>query len=131
LDEEHPGRTGLWRTVVSLKFVFFAPLAAAAVAAASIAVAPIASADPGWPVAGAESAADTVRDLQSQGYNVQINWVNGISRGDLSRCSVRAIYNPDRSAISPPPQATTVYVDVDCLHDNDYGSGGIGVGFGF
>jgi Spy/CpxP family protein refolding chaperone len=109
---------------VSLKFVFFAALVAAA-----IAVAPIATADPGWPVAGAESAADTIRDLQGQGYNVQINWVNGISRGDLSRCSVRAIYNPDRSATSPPPQSTTVYVDVDCPHDHDSG-GEVGVGFG-
>jgi hypothetical protein len=114
---------------MSLKFVSFAPMfVAAAVAAASIAVSPTANADPAWPVAGAESAADTIRDLQRQGYNVQINWVNGISRGDLSRCSVRAIYNPDRSATSPPPQSTTVYVDVDCIHDND---SGIGVGFGF
>ena len=115
---------------MSLKFVFFASLVAAAVAAASIAAAPIAAADPGWPVAGGESAADTIRDLQGQGYNVQINWVNGITRGDLSRCTVRAIYDPDRSAVSPPPQSTTVYVDLDCLHD-DYSSGGVGVGFGF
>jgi hypothetical protein len=96
------------------------------VAVVSIAVAPIATADPVWPTAGAESAADTIRDLQDLGYNVAINWVNGISTGDLSRCSVRAINNPDRSATSPPPQDTTVYVDVDCPHDHDWGSFGFG-----
>jgi hypothetical protein len=103
-----------------------------ATAAASIAVAPVATADPVWPVAGAESAADTIRDLEDQGYNVAINWVNGYSSGNLSRCSVRAIHNPDRSATSPPPEATTVYVDVDCPHDHDWGgSFGFGIGFGF
>jgi hypothetical protein len=104
-----------------------------AMGAASIAVAPIATADPVWPVAGAESAADTIRDIEDQGYNVAINWVNGVSTGDLHRCSVRAIHNPDRSATSPPPEDITVYVDVDCPHDHDE-SGiffGPGIAFGF
>ena len=96
--------------------------------AAMIATAPIAAADPPWPVAGAESAADTVRDLQDQGYNVAINWVNGHQGSDLSRCTVSAIYNPDRSADSPPPQSTTVYVDVQCPHDDRSGAG-ISIGF--
>jgi hypothetical protein len=106
----------------------FALLLVAAGGATLIATAPIASADPVWPVAGAESAADTVRDLQDQGYNVSINWVNGHQGSDLSRCDVSAIYNPDRSAESPPPQSTTVYVDVQCPHDD---RGGAGIGFGF
>lgn len=106
----------------------FTPLLVAVGGAMLIATAPIATADPTWPVAGAESAADTIRDLQDQGYNVAINWVNGHQGSDLSRCSVSAIYNPDRSADSPPPESTTVYVDVQCPHDD---RGGVGIGFGF
>jgi len=105
----------------------FVLLLVAAGGATLIATAPIVAADPVWPVAGAESAADTVRDLQGQGYNVSINWVNGHGSGDLSRCSVSAIYNPDRSADSPPPESTTVYVDVQCPHDDR----GAGISFGF
>jgi hypothetical protein len=105
----------------------FTPWLAAVGGATLIATAPIAAADPVWPVAGAESAADTIRDLQDQGYNVAINWVNGHSYSDLSRCNVNAIYNPDRSADSPPPESTTVYVDVQCPHDDR----GVGIGFGF
>ena len=65
-----------------------------AVGVASMVAAPIAAAEPVWPVAGAESAADTVRDLEDQGYTVAINWVRGYSTEPLSRCSVSAIYNP-------------------------------------
>src|SRR6201997_3811117 len=115
---------------MTLERLSLAPLVVTAGAVALIAAAPIATADPAWPVAGAESAADTIRDLQDQGYNVAINWINRRS-GDLSRCAVRAIYNPDRSTTSPPPESTTVYVDVDCPHDYDFGSGSLGVGFGF
>jgi hypothetical protein len=106
----------------------FAPLLVAAGSATLIATAPNATADPAWPVAGAESASDTIRDLQDQGYNVAVNWVNGHQGSDLSRCSVSAIYNPDRSAQSPPPQSTTVYGDVQCPHDD---RSGVGIGFGF
>ena len=102
-----------------------------AVGAVSIAVAPIATADPSLPMAGTESASDTIRDIEEQGYNVSINWVNGFSRRNLSECSVRAIHNPDRSATSPPPQDTTVYVDVDCPHDNDDSGIFFGPGFAF
>ena len=105
----------------------FALLLVAAGGPTLIATAPIATADPVWPVAGAESAADTIRDLQNQGYNVSINWVNGHGSGDLSRCSVSAIYNPDRSADSPPPESTTVYVEVQCPRDDR----GAGISFGF
>jgi hypothetical protein len=53
---------------------------AALLAALGAAVsAPIAAADPVWPAAVAEPADATLRDLASQGYNVQINWVGGYS----------------------------------------------------
>lgn len=112
---------------MSLKFGTTVWTAAAAVAA-SIAGAPVASADPTWPVAGSESAAATIRDLQDQGYNVAINWLNGYSQGPLEECSVGAIYNPDRSGTPTPPENTTVYVDVSCPHDNRSGAQ-FGVGF--
>jgi hypothetical protein len=89
-----------------------------AAAAAAFMTAPLATADPPWPVAGAESAADTIRDLQSQGYRVGINWVFGYTTSSLDRCSVTAIHNPD----GPPGGSdapTTVYIDVACPnHDN-------------
>ncbi len=100
-------------------------------AAASLAVAPIGTADPVWPVAGAESADRTIRDLEDQGYMVQINWVGGNSMTPLTLCRVNAINNPDRSFDSPPPQNTIVYVDVWCPHDWDWDWGSFGVGFGF
>ncbi|MDT5009345.1 MAG: hypothetical protein QOH57_962 [Mycobacterium sp.] len=96
--------------------------------AVSIAGAHTAAADPTWPIAGAESAAATIRDLQQQGYNVAINWVGGYRDGPLDDCTVGAIYNPDRSGTPAPPQETTVYVDVTCPHDN-HSSIGVGVGF--
>jgi hypothetical protein len=43
-------------------------------------VAPPAAAEPPWPVPGTESAADTIRDLQSQGHRVGINRVFGYTR---------------------------------------------------
>jgi hypothetical protein len=94
--------------------------------AALIAAAPAVSADPVWPVPGAQSAAATIADLQAQGYDVRINWVSGRSSVDLSRCSVSAIHNPDRSATGPTT-FTTVYVDVSCPND-DWDTGGISIG---
>lgn len=98
-------------------------------AAASFACAPVAAAEPVWPVAGAESAGATIDDLQAQGYDVQINWVSGVSSVPLSWCKVTAIHNPNHS---PPTENTfaTVYVDVSCPNpDDDWGGVGIGVGF--
>ncbi|MBV9089195.1 MAG: hypothetical protein JO044_04710 [Mycobacteriaceae bacterium] len=115
---------------MSLKLGIVAMWLAAAGTAASILVAPLAGADPVWPVAGAESASDTIADLQAQGYDVQINWVTGYSRAPLSRCSVSGINNPDRSPGSDKT-LTTVYVDVVCPNDDwDWGGVGIGVGIG-
>jgi hypothetical protein len=99
-------------------------------AAASIAVAPIAAAEPVWPVAGAESAAATIADLEAQGYDVQINWVSGVSNVALTQCKVLAIHNPDNSPGSEST-FTTVYVDVSCPNRDDDFWGGVGIGVGF
>ena len=104
---------------------------AAGLFVASLACAPVAAADPVWPVAGAESASATIDDLQAQGYDVQINWVSGVSSVPLSQCKVTAIHNPNHSA-EPPTTFTTVYVDVSCPNEHDDGGWvGIGVGAGF
>jgi hypothetical protein len=100
-------------------------------AAISLANAPAATAEPVWPVAGAESASATIDDLEAQGYDVRINWVSGVSSVPLSLCKVTAIHNPNHS---PPNENTfeTVYVDVSCPNpDDDWGWGGVGVGIGF
>ena len=96
-------------------------------AAAMLALAPTAAADPLWPSAGDQSASATIEDLEAQGYNVQINWVNGGSIQPLSQCSVPAIHNPNRSG-EPPATFTTVYVDVSCPDYSD--DSGFGFGFG-
>ena len=101
-----------------------------AASAAMIAVTPAASADPVRPMAGAESAADTIRDLEDQGYTVAINWVTGYTTQPLSQCRVSAIHNPDRSPDAVPMKSTTVYVDVTCPEDHDWG-GSFGFGIGF
>ena len=102
---------------------------AAGFIAASLPCAPAAAAEPVWPVAGAESASATIEDLQAQGYDVQINWVSGVSSVPLSQCKVTAIHNPDHSG-EPPTSFTTVYVDVSCPNEHDdWGWVGIGAGF--
>ena len=95
-------------------------------AALPLAHGPVAAAGP---VAGAESAGATIDDLEAQGYDVQINWVSGVSSVPLSWCKVTAIHNPNHS---PPSENTleTVYVDVSCPNpDDDWGWGGVGIGF--
>jgi hypothetical protein len=87
----------------------------------------ISAADPIWPVAGDESASATIADLEAEGYNVAINWVNGYNTVPLSQCTVNAIHNPDRSADSQKT-FTTFYVDIECPDSNHPG---FGFGFGF
>jgi hypothetical protein len=84
------------------------------------------------PVAAAAGADATIADLQSQGYIVQINWINGYNTKPLSTCTVTNVNNPDRSGAAPQPGAT-VYVDVRCPNhedDDDGGDFGIGIGIG-
>ena len=69
------------------------------------------------PIAAAEPADATLRDLAAQGYNVQINWVGGYSNVSLSECKVTAIHNPDGTPTSQNPLAT-VYVDISCPSNN-------------
>lgn len=89
--------------------------------------APAVAADP---TAGVRSAADTINDLTAKGYNVQINWVSGVSSEPLTRCRATAVHNPDRSP-GVDPSTTTVYVDVSCPNEPDDDIwGGIGIGFG-
>jgi hypothetical protein len=76
------------------------------------------------PVSG-QSAHDVVRELEAQGYNVGINWINGNTNASLSDCAVSAIHNPDSSP-GPPATFTTVYIDVVCPNNDD--AGGISVG---
>ncbi|BBX67925.1 hypothetical protein [Mycolicibacterium psychrotolerans] len=99
------------------------------VAAAFVA---LALAPPGAAEPGSGSAAAVIDDLEGQGYDVQINWVSGVSSRPLGECQVLGVHNPDLTG--PPPETfTTVYVDVSCPnHDDDVSvNGGIGIGIGF
>jgi hypothetical protein len=121
---------GIWRNVMVLMKWPFMSSAVAFGCAASIVGATVAIADPVSPVAGDSSAADTIRDLEDQGYSVAINWVSGYSTEPLSTCRVLGIHNPDRSPDAVPMKSTTVYVDVSCPNNDDLGgSFGFGVGF--
>jgi hypothetical protein len=83
-------------------------------------VAPPAAAEPPWPVPGTESAADTIRDLQSQGHRVGINWVFGYTRSSLDRCSVTAVHNPAGPPADESAEPTTVFIDVSCPGQDDW-----------
>jgi hypothetical protein len=104
----------------------FASLPVLAAVAAALAGAPLAAAMP--PVSG-QSASDVIRELEDQGYNVGINWVNGNTNAPLSECAVSAVHNPD-SAPPPPATFTTVYVDVVCPNNDDPGGVSVGAGIG-
>ena len=109
---------GVVRTVVGV----------VALSLAAVLCAPGASADPFDGVSSAGSARAVIDDLTAQGYNVQINWVSGVSSRPLDECAVLGVHNPDTSG--PPPETfTTVYVDVSCPNHDDRvgGAGGVGV----
>jgi hypothetical protein len=107
---------------------YFASLLVLTGAAWAVAGASLAVATP--PVSG-QSASDVIRELEDQGYNVGINWVNGNTNAPLSECAVSAVHNPDHSPDSPPPATfTTVYVDVVCPNNDDPGGISVGVGIG-
>ena len=59
------------------------------------------------------SAADIVKSLQDQGYNVMLN---GTHDGPLSECSVNGIHP---TVSGPATQFTSVYVDMACPSSND------------
>ena len=62
------------------------------------------------PLAGASGADAVIANLQSEGYDVQINWVNGFDTQKLSDCTVTGVDNPDHSGAAPEP-GDTVYVN--------------------
>jgi hypothetical protein len=99
-------------TPFSLTYGQRAALLVTAGAAIAIAAAPIAGADPSFPTAGAESASTTINDLQAQGFNVTVNYLQGHPNVPLSECRVNAINNP--SAPTASPSTVTVYLDVLC-----------------
>lgn len=109
-----PCKRGIVEFVPSMLNCAAAALIAMCPAAA---IAPSAAADP---KPGNQSAAATIDDLTNQGYDVQINWVSGISSRPLSECRVLAVHNPSSSA-APPTTFTTVYVDVSCPNNDDGG----------
>jgi hypothetical protein len=64
---------------------------------------------------GAASAGDTVKSLQAQGYNVQIN---GSVTSPLSECLVTGVHGVPATR-TDPTQFVTVYVDVSCPPSNN------------
>jgi hypothetical protein len=64
---------------------------------------------------GAASAGDTVKSLQAQGYNVQIN---GSVTSPLSECLVTGVHGVPTTR-TDPTQFVTVYVDVSCPPSNN------------
>jgi hypothetical protein len=64
---------------------------------------------------GTSSASDTVKSLQAQGYNVQIN---GSVTSPLSECLVTGVHGLPATG-TDPTQFTTVYVDVSCPPSNN------------
>jgi len=75
-----------------------------------------ATADPQYGNGSAESVID---QLDAEGYNVAINWLNGYNVRPLSVCWVENINNPGDGQ-SWPEEFTTVYVDVRCPNDDYY-----------
>jgi hypothetical protein len=80
------------------------------VAGASITLAPLAVGDPpSIPEPGTESAVATIRDLDSAGYDVQLQYENGVPNVPLSQCTVTDI-NTTGSAGSQG----LAYVTINC-----------------
>lgn len=95
---------------MSIMSRYFAPLLVCAGAAAPIALAPIAAADPALPQPGSEDASATISDYEAQGYEVQVQYTNGVPDVDLSQCWVNTINSADAKAGG----LRTVYMDVEC-----------------
>lgn len=98
-------------TTITCKSATVATWFVCAGAAASIAIAPVAGADDVFPTAGSESASATVADLEAQGYQVVVDFLQGHPNVPLSECRVNGIDNPSHMV---PVEQLTVYVDVAC-----------------
>lgn len=104
----------------------YVALVAAGLGVCAAVCAPVAWADPS--AANGQPASAVIDDLKAQGYNVQINWVNGFDTKPLSECRVTGVNDPGDA---PPTYGTftTVYVDVACPNGDDGGfSFGAGIG---
>ena len=83
-------------------------------AALATALPPAAAADPSeWPQPGSQPADVILRELESTGHTVGINWINNGKGVPLARCQVSGYHAP---GVTDPtdPAATTVYLDVVC-----------------
>jgi hypothetical protein len=94
---------------MSLTSRYIAPLLVSA-GAAAVAVAPIAAADPALPTPGSEDASATISDLEARGYDVKVQYTNGLPDVDLNQCWVNTINTADAAAGG----LRTVYIDVEC-----------------
>jgi hypothetical protein len=93
---------------MSLELRYVAPLLIAA--GASIALAPLAVADPpSIPEPGSESAAATIRDLDAAGYDVALQYENGVPNGGLSQCTVTNI-----DTLGPAGSQSIANVTINC-----------------
>ena len=91
-------------------------LSTALAAIAAGAVAAIGFAAPaGAALAGDNSAADVITNLQQQGYSVQIN---GAATVALAECRATGVHGVPDSGGTPALRSTTVYVDISCPSDN-------------
>ena len=87
-------------------------LTAGALTAAALGLAGTASAFP-----HAETAADAIDELKTQGYNVQIN---GLVQAPLSECTATGVHpSLDNTATLQEKEHTQVFVDVSCPSNDD------------
>ncbi len=87
-------------------------------AAAAVFGAPGAAADPSeWPQPGSQTADATLMQLESMGYAVGINWLDGGQGEPLSQCRVTGYHAPGSSS-ETDPASMTVYMDVICPYDD-------------
>ena len=85
-------------------------IVAFAVLGAAVVLAPQALADPvGIPEAGSESAAATVSDLDDLGYDVQLQYENGVPDVPLSQCTVT-----DINTVGSAGTDLLAYVTINC-----------------
>ena len=76
----------------------------------SIALAPTALADPpSVPEPGSESVASTIGDLDSLGYDVTLQYENGVPNGGLSECTVT-----DINTVGSAGSQKIAYVTITC-----------------
>jgi len=77
---------------------------------AAVVLTPLALADPvGIPEAGSESAAATVSDLDDLGYDVQLQYENGVPDVPLSQCTVT-----DINTVGSSGSDLLAYVTINC-----------------